>query len=67
MTTTTNPVMTEDLPSSGNQPCQHTWQVVESTETEMVLVCSKANCNASKRVPKPKVTESKSERPVLLG
>ena len=63
-------VLTEDLPSSGAGSCQHVWQMIEGGSTDpnqMMLACSKANCNATKLVARPQVQESKAEKPVLLG
>lgn len=65
--TTSSPVITEDLPSSGKQPCQHSWQILEDRGNDYVLVCRKADCGATKLAPKPKVQESTGHKPVLLG
>lgn len=64
-----NRVLTEQLPSSGSQCHEHTWQKVDgggNAEHDM-LVCKNENCNASKLVKKPKIQEAQQGKTLLLG
>jgi len=63
-------ILTEELPSSGDVGHTHEWQVLEggtTDSTKIALVCRKDGCTATKLVNKPKVQESKGEKPLLLG
>lgn len=57
----------EDMPSSGSVNHTCSWQCVETTATQMTLVCTHPDCKKTKIVPKPKVEESKTGKSVLLG
>jgi hypothetical protein len=63
--------ITEELPSSGAKIVhEHKWQRVpgESKHPDKDLyICVHEGCSAAKLVDKPKVHESKSEKPLLLG
>lgn len=63
-------VLTEQLPSSGTEWCNHEWQIVEggSPDPEYnMMVCRKEGCSASKLVKKPRVEEAKAGKQLLLG
>lgn len=63
------PLIREDIPSSGQAPHTHDWQVLREDAQQMTLVCRKDGCSATKTVPKPAApkNESADKRPVLLG
>jgi len=60
------PLLTEQMPSSGDKHHEHVWQKVGDEDGCMVLVCSKEGCNATKKVPKPTQTESRQGKPLLM-
>jgi len=62
--------LTEELPSSGAQQHIHEFQVLEggsNDPSKIALVCKKEGCTATKLVDKPKVHESKGQKPLLCG
>jgi hypothetical protein len=63
-------ILTEVRPSSGADSHEHKFQVLEGgtqDPTKIALVCTVDGCTATKLVNKPKVQESKGEKPLLLG
>ena len=61
-------MLTEELPSSGSQPCNHEWQRAgDADATHYLMVCRKESCGKSKLVDKPKMQESKAEKTLLCG
>ena len=65
MTTCT---LTEETPSSGVNAHEHKWQKAgEHDKQNDIYVCACEGCNKSKLVTKPKLDESKHEKPLLLG
>ena len=65
----TKKMLTEELPSSGSEKVhEHKWQKAASHDAEHdIYVCQHEGCSESKLVKKPKVQESKGEKPLLLG
>ena len=61
--------LTEEMPSSGNKAAhEHKWVKSGSHDKEHdVYICQHEGCSASKLVTKPRVEESKGEKPLLLG
>jgi len=65
----TEPLIREDVPSSGERTCEHVWKRVmneSGPNGEWVLMCEK--CGSTKIVLAPKKDESggKSEKPLLM-
>lgn len=63
-------ILTEIRPSSGVDAHEHDFQVLEggtNDSTKIALVCRRDGCQVTKLVNKPKINESKGEKPLLLG
>ena len=50
------------------KPCDHEWQVLREEKDQMILVCKKEGCGATKRVKKPgPIQENVGGKKVLFG